>query len=147
MTELRQQKDGTMKYKGIVFTISVKNKEGINDVLEHVIMYAKDNLDEYTLYDSEIDRGVYACEVVREKAFYLTRQEVPFSLTTQLVHFSEVDKSWKAHVDICVPHLAHKKIIIGKCGNMIKRIGSWAREELIRHWTVNGQLFLNVRIR
>ena len=73
-------------------------------------------------------------EMIREKVFQLTREEVPHSVTC-VVEFVEVGKtSMTVHASIIVDRDSLKRIIIGSKGSMIKEIGTKARidiEELV----------------
>ncbi len=69
-------------------------------------------------------------EIVREKAFELTKEEVPHSLTCVVDNMKHKKDAYYIQVSIIVDREALKKIIIGKQGSMIKRIGTQARYEL-----------------
>jgi len=69
-------------------------------------------------------------EIVREKIFELTDQEVPHSLTCIVENMEKDKNSYHINVAIIVDRDALKRIIIGKQGSMIKEIGIRARKEL-----------------
>jgi len=62
-------------------------------------------------------------ELVREQALRLTREEVPHSLTAELV---EIDES-RVHVRLYTETESQKQILIGKGGSMVREIGRLAR--------------------
>ena len=73
-----------------------------------------------------------AAEMIREKIFLLTREEIPYGVAVVIEEFSE-----KPEKDLVVIKAAihseresHKPILIGKKGAMLKKIGSQARVEL-----------------
>lgn len=70
-------------------------------------------------------------ELIREKIFFLTQQEVPYSTTVKVNEFKQQnqDKTY-IRADIIVEREAHKPIIIGKGGVMIKKIGQKSRLEI-----------------
>lgn len=84
-------------------------------------------------------------EMIREKVFQLTREEVPHSVTC-VVEFVEVGKtSMTVHASIIVDRDSLKRIIIGSKGSMIKEIGTKARidiEEL-----VGKKVYLDLQVR
>lgn len=84
-------------------------------------------------------------EMIREKVFQLTREEVPHSVTC-VVEFVEVGKtSMTIHASIIVDRDSLKRIIIGSKGSMIKEIGTKARidiEEL-----VGKKVYLDLQVR
>jgi GTP-binding protein Era len=73
-----------------------------------------------------------ASEIVREKVFLLTREEIPYGVAVTIDEFTE--KEGKNLIVIAATiHTerdSHKGILIGKHGSMLKEIGKQAREEL-----------------
>jgi GTP-binding protein Era len=86
------------------------------------------------LYDDDAltDRNerFLAGEIVREKLFRLTGDELPYTSTVVIDRFDEEGKLRRIAATIVVERDAHKGIVIGKGGTMIERIGSAARREL-----------------
>ena len=62
-------------------------------------------------------------ELVREQALRLTREEVPHSLTAEVV---EIDER-RVHIRLYTETESQKMILIGKGGSMVREIGRWAR--------------------
>lgn len=69
-------------------------------------------------------------EIVREKIFRLTDEEVPHSITCIVENIEKDKNSYHINVAIIVDRDSLKKIIIGKQGKMIKEIGIRSRIEL-----------------
>jgi GTP-binding protein Era len=73
-----------------------------------------------------------ASEIIREKIFLLTREEIPYGVAVTIDEFT--DKSEKNLVvikaTIHTDRSSHKPILIGKQGSMLKEVGRGAREEL-----------------
>lgn len=69
-------------------------------------------------------------EIVREKVFFLTDEEVPHSLTCIVEDMEEGENSYHINVAIIVDRDSLKKIIIGSRGTKIKEIGIRSRKEL-----------------
>ncbi len=69
-------------------------------------------------------------EIVREKVFELTDQEVPHSLTCVVEAIEKGENSYHIHVAIIVDRDSLKKIVIGSRGSKIKEIGIRSRKEL-----------------
>ena len=69
-------------------------------------------------------------EIVREKIFIHTEDEVPHSISCKLINYEESKDLVKIYVDIIVDRDSLRKIIVGHNGNMIKQIGSEARMEM-----------------
>ena len=73
-----------------------------------------------------------ASEVVREKVFLLTREEIPYGVAVTIDEFIEKEEK-NLIVILATIHTerdSHKGILIGKRGAMLKEIGKQAREEL-----------------
>lgn len=90
--------------------------------------------DEIAYYDKNTvtDRPItfIVSELVREKAFELTKDEVPHSLTCIVENMERKKDAYYIQVSIIVDRESLKKILIGKNGSMIKNIGIAARKEL-----------------
>jgi GTP-binding protein Era len=69
-------------------------------------------------------------EIVREKIFMLTEEEVPHSITCIVENIEKDKNSYHINVAIIVDRDSLKKIVIGKQGQMIKEIGIKSRIEL-----------------
>lgn len=80
-------------------------------------------------YTNQTTRFLCA-EIVREKAMKWLHQEIPYGLITQVEKFEEGENQAHIHVAIVVERESHKGIVIGKGGQMIKKIGTLAREDI-----------------
>lgn len=88
-------------------------------------------------------------EIIREKALLLLREEVPHGIGVEVLSVKEVRADLtEIHADIYCERDAHKRIIIGRQGEMLGRIGSQARAniEALLHTQVNLQLWVKVRV-
>ena len=73
-----------------------------------------------------------AAEIIREKVFLLTREEIPYGVAVTVDEFSEKEEKNLIVVKATIHTArdAHKPILIGKRGAMLKEIGQQARQEL-----------------
>jgi GTP-binding protein Era len=71
-----------------------------------------------------------ASEIVREKLFRLTGDELPYNATVVIDKFEEEGNLRRIAATIVVEREAHKGMVIGDKGERLKRIGSEARQEL-----------------
>jgi GTP-binding protein Era len=71
-----------------------------------------------------------AAEIVREKAIQLTYHEVPHALAVFVDKFEESPKILRIEMTLHVERDSQKKILIGRKGEMLKKIGTEARKEL-----------------
>ena len=91
----------------------------------------------------------WVAEIIREKVFLLTREEVPYAVAVRVEELVER----KAPACLCiratvfVEQESQKGILIGKGGAMLKRIGTAARRELEAFFGIQAYLGLTVEVR
>jgi GTP-binding protein Era len=93
------------------------------------------------------DERFLASEIVREKLFRLTGDELPYTCTVVIDKFEEDDAMRRIAATIVVERDAHKGMIIGTGGERLKRIGSEARKELEQLMQAKVHLELWVKVR
>jgi GTP-binding protein Era len=71
-----------------------------------------------------------ASEIVREKAIALTYHEVPHALHVMVDKWEEMPKLLRIQMTLTVERPSQKKILIGRKGDMLKKVGTQARKEL-----------------
>jgi GTP-binding protein Era len=78
-----------------------------------------------------LDSKLFIAEIVREKVFLFTRDEVPYTITTQIDEIAE-RKNGTLYVKgkIITTADQYKKMLVGKKGFMIKKIGMAVRKEI-----------------
>ncbi len=69
-------------------------------------------------------------EVIREKVLRLTGEEVPHGVAVVIEEFKEQKNLLSIRAEIFCEKAGHKQIIIGKNGDVIKKIGTYARTDL-----------------
>lgn len=116
--------------------MSAKNPRDVERLLELCTPYMPEQPWRHDA-DALTDRSerFLASEVVREKLFRLTGDELPYTCTTVIERFEEEpsrqhDRMIRIAAAIIVERPSHKAIVIGEAGQRIKRIGSQARQEL-----------------
>jgi GTP-binding protein Era len=92
------------------------------------------------------ERAIVA-EIVREKVLHHTRAELPFSTAVVVDQFDESqrDRMLRLYCTIFVEQESQKAIVIGRGGEMIKRIGSEARQDLEHFF--DTRVFLDLRVK
>ena len=88
-----------------------------------------------------------ASELIREKLFRLTGDELPYSATVVIDKFEEEGDLRRIAATIIVERDAHKGMVIGDGGERLKRIGSEARQDLERLMEAKVFLELWVKVR
>jgi GTPase len=86
-----------------------------------------------------------AAEMVREKLFRLTGDELPYTSTVVIDKFEEEGKLRRIAATIVVERDGHKGMVIGDKGEKLKRIGTEARQELEKLW--GGKVFLELWVK
>lgn len=129
------------------FFISAKTGRGVgalkkallNAMPESPWLYPEDDL-------TDRDLRFLAAERVREKVFLYLQKEIPYSVATWTEAWEE-RRAGKTYVRIVIQaeRESHKRIIIGKGGEMLRRIGSAARREIENLY--GGRLFLELFVR
>jgi GTP-binding protein Era len=89
----------------------------------------------------------YIAEVVREKVFLLTHEEVPYAVAVRVDETAEHPDRLDIRATIFVERDSQKGILIGRGGSMLKRIGIAARLELERFFGIKVFLGLTVQVR
>jgi len=88
-----------------------------------------------------------AAEMIREKVFRLTGEEIPYAVAVTVESFKERPERglMDIHATIHVERETQKPIVIGKGAKMLKRIGIHAREDIER--MVGCKVFLKLFVR
>ena len=131
-----------------IVPVSAQTGDGV-DRLERVLI---DRLPEgEQLYPEDFltdqpERTLVA-ETVREKLLHHTRAELPFSTAVVVDEFDETerDRMLRLYCTIFVEHESQKAIVIGRGGEMIKRIGTEARKDL--EDAFETRVFLDLRVK
>jgi GTP-binding protein Era len=86
-----------------------------------------------------------ASEIIREKLFRLTGDELPYTSTVVIDEFKEEGNLRRISASIVVERDAHKGMVIGNGGERLKRIGSEARQEL--ETLMDAKVFLELWVK
>jgi len=86
-----------------------------------------------------------AAEQIREVAFELLRDEVPYSLAVEVRSWDETDDDLRIRADLLVERESQKGIVVGAGGQMLKALGSESRARL-RH-LVDKPVHLNLWVK
>jgi GTP-binding protein Era len=145
--------DGFGKAGTFAEIVPVSAATGLNiDRLEQVII---DRLPEGpALYPADYltdqPERFMAAEIVREKVLQFTHAEIPFSSAVIVDRFEEPEGEkgiLRLYCTIVVERESQKPILVGRNGEMVKKIGVAAREELERFFSTRVFLDLHVRVK
>ncbi|AEH22412.1 GTP-binding protein Era-like-protein [Thermodesulfobacterium geofontis OPF15] len=119
-------------FKAIVPISALKN-DGLDRLLDELVKLLPEGPFYYEperVTDLPLD--LLIAEIIREKIFLLTYQEVPYSSAVKVEEIREEPEKNLLYIQatIFIERDSQKGIIIGKGGKMLKKIGTLAREEL-----------------
>ena len=129
-----------------IIPVSSLTKNNIDDLVDTLKKYLPDNIKYYN-DDSITNKSMefLVSEIVREKVFNYTNEEVPHSVTCVTESVEVGKKSYNIRISVIVDRDSLKKIVIGKNGEMIKRIGIESRKEIEQLLNKNVYLELFVK--
>ena len=131
-----------------IFCISALNGENVQELKKHLVETAPKG--EWMFPDglaSDLPESLFCAEITREKLFMYLRQELPYQLMVETVGFKKGKTGLSIEQNIIVSKAAHRPIILGNKGSMIKKIGEAARKEMIRQLGCPVRLFLFVQVK
>ena len=129
-----------------IVPISAMKGEGCDDLLHEVIKLLPEGA-AYFPEDQVTDQPerFLASEIVREKAIALTYHEVPHALSVTVESWEETPKMLRIQMTLTVERASQKKILIGRKGDMLKKIGTQARIEL--EDILNSKIYLGLFVK
>lgn len=129
-----------------IVPVSALTNDNTERLLEVIKKYLKD---EVKYFDDGMitsnSMGFMVSEIVREKLLNDTVEEVPHSIACNCVGYDEKKDIVNILVDIIVDRDSIKKIVIGKNGNRLKKIGIEAREEIEK--MVDKKVYLELYVK
>lgn len=114
-----------------IIPVSALNNDNVDRIIKVLKDYLPDSVKYF--YDNEVttaELDFRLSEIVREKIFIHTNDEVPHSISCKLIGYEEKNDIAYVYVDIIVDRDSLRKIIIGASGSMIKTIGYEARLDM-----------------
>ncbi len=114
-----------------IIPVSALKNDNTNKIIKVLQNYLPDNFKYFM--DGEkttLEMEFRLSEIVREKIFVHTNEEVPHSISCKLIDYEEKDDIAKIYIDIIVDRDSLRKIIVGHNGSMIKTIGHEARLDM-----------------
>jgi GTP-binding protein Era len=117
----------------LIYYIPVSAKTGRNiDKLKNVLLELTPR--GHPFYDkntpTDFPAKYRAADIIREKLFLKTKQEIPHSIAVEVKEIEEKERSVYCLAHIYIQRDSQKKIIIGKNGSMLKEVGSQSRLDL-----------------
>ncbi|XP_015063860.1 GTP-binding protein ERG [Solanum pennellii] len=131
------------------FTVSGLKGAGVKDLTKYLMEQSvKRPWDEDPFVMSEEVMKNISMEVVREKLLHYIHQEIPYGIDHRLMDWKELrDGSLRIEHHLITHKISQRKILVGKNGSKIGRIGIEANEELRTIFKRNVHLMLMVRVK
>lgn len=132
-----------------VFMISAEKGTGVDDVRTDLAgrmpagpwLYPEDQL-------ADVPMRFLAAEITREQVYRSLHDELPYAITVETENWKD-QKDGSARIEqvIFVERDSQKKIVLGEKGQMIKRVGAFARKIMEEQFERRVHLFLFVKVR
>lgn len=131
-----------------IVPISAKTGDGV-DMLLNDIRELLDEGPKFYYDDMVTDQPEkqIAAEIIREKLLWLLDKEVPHGIAIEIEKMREKEKITEINAVIYCEKASHKGIVIGKGGEMLKKIGSLARTDIEEMLQKKVYLELWVRVK
>ena len=129
-----------------IVPVSAKQDKQLDTLLEAIhpllpegeLIYAEDEI-------TDRNERFLAAELLREKVFRFTGEELPYSVSVVIEQFKQEGKLRRIHAAILVDKEAHKAMLIGKGGAKLKEIATLARLDMEKLF--DGKVFLEVFVK
>ena len=120
----------------------------VEDVLEEAsqFLYESDWMFEEDSLTDQPERQI-AAEIIREKILRTLSDEIPHGTAVVIEEFAEDDRMIRIRAEIYCEKQSHKGIIVGKNGETLKKIGSYAREDMENFFGMKVYLNLWVKVK
>ena len=119
-----------------IIPISAKTGDGVEELLTLLTGLAQPGpqLFPEDMVTDQPDRQIVA-EIVREKLLYCLDKEIPHGTAVEVTRFTQREEDGIIDLDVTIycEKDSHKRIIIGKGGSMLKKIGELARRDVERY--------------
>lgn len=129
-----------------VVPIAAKNGKGVDIVLSECEKFLRES--EWFFPDDIVtdqpERQVVA-EIIREKLLRMLEEEIPHGTAVTIEEWKEEGGLVSIRAEIYCEKASHKGIIIGKGGSLIKKIGSYARQDIEK--MLDSKVFLDLYVR
>jgi GTPase len=146
---ISQYAQGT-EFRAIV-PVSALAGDGVDRLEQEIVSALPDGEPLYpTEYLTDQTQRGLASELIREKVLRYTRDELPYTTAVLITQFEEPTREGgltKIFASILVDTESQKPIVVGKAGDMIKRIGTDARKDLEEMLGTKVFLDLHVKVR
>ncbi len=140
------EKLSALRHFAAIVPVSARQGKQLDTLLDAIRPYLPEG--EHLYAEDEItDRNerFLAAELLREKVFRFTGEELPYSVSVVIEQFKQEGKLRRIHAAILVDKEAHKAMLIGSKGEKLKEIATQARLDMEKLF--DGKVFLEVFVK
>ena len=140
------EKISALRHFAAIVPVSARQGKQLDTLLDAIRPYIPEG--EHLYAEDEItDRNerFLAAELLREKVFRFTGEELPYSVSVVIEQFKQEGKLRRIHAAILVDKEAHKAMLIGAKGEKLKEIATQARLDMEKLF--DGKVFLEVFVK
>ena len=131
-----------------IIPVSALKDDNLDTLLKVIKSYLKEGICYYGKEDVTNQSTEFVLtEMIREKVFRLTEEEIPHSVACVIESVEQKKNSITIYANIITDRESVKKIIVGANGQMIKKIGTYAREDLEKMLDTKVNLKLWVKVK
>jgi GTP-binding protein Era len=114
-----------------IIPVSALKDDNLDTLLKVIKSYLKEGICYYGKEDVTNQSTEFVlAEMIREKVFRLTEEEIPHSVACIIESVEKKKNSVTIYANIITDRDSVKRIIVGANGQMIKKIGTYAREDM-----------------
>ena len=128
--------------------VSAMKGKNVQDVLEEAekFLYESDWFFEEDMLTDQPEKQI-ASEIIREKLLRTLSEEIPHGTAVVIEEFKDEETLISIRAEIFCEKASHKGIIVGKNGDTLKRIGTYAREDMEKFFGCKIYLNLWVKVK
>jgi GTPase len=134
------------KLQSSALVVSAERNEGIDGLLERVRPLLPEREFEFDPEDIGTQQlRFFVVEYLREAAFQLLGEEVPYSFTAEVEEFRETERPVYIRATLFVERDSQKGIVVGRSGETIRALGAHARRRLEE--LIGSQVYLDTWVK
>lgn len=129
-----------------VVPVSAKSGKHVDEVMDELSKFLRES-EWFFPEDVATDQPMrqYVSEIIREKLLRALDREVPHGIAVVIEEYRDTGNLIKIRAEIICEKQSHKQIIIGKGGEVLKKVGMYSREELEK--LTGSKIFLDLWVR
>lgn len=129
-----------------VIPVSAKSGKHVDEVMDELSKFLRES-EWFYPEDAATDQPMrqYVSEIIREKLLRALDREVPHGIAVVIEEYRDTGNLTKIRAEIICEKQSHKQIIIGKGGEVLKKVGMYSREELEK--VTGSKIFLDLWVR